>query len=202
MPIIYDARVSIVNEGTSEIERYVAKITQLAGIHGEGFIKTFPALLDRRNRNILSIIEEELPPSKKRSFLGIGFKAYPYNNYIEFFSTFKSFPISKGDYIILTFENKEQLEFKFEYFNKNLGYMNANMCPISDMELAYIANNKMASWQLFNEQRKYSMVGGFSFNEYNKQYMSEKVGQGLFKKMAQEILASKKLLFNNDMITH
>jgi hypothetical protein len=38
------------------------------------------------------------------------------------------------------------------------------------------------------------MVGGFTFNEVNKQYKSRKVGQKLFQLMAENILKTKKKL--------
>jgi hypothetical protein len=193
----YDARASVINEGTQEIQRLVLKITQLAGIRGEEFIKTFPFMHDGRNFRILNNICEELPPYKRNSFLGISFSSYHYINYIKFYSTYKSFPLNKGDEIILTFENKESLRFSFTSPGKSMGYLTTNTCAIGEMELAYIAENRLAYWKLYNHEKQQSVIGGFTRQEFNKQYISEKSGKELFKKMAEEILSSRQLLFNH-----
>jgi hypothetical protein len=193
----YDARASVINEGTDEIQRLVLKITQLAGIRGEEFIKTFPFMHDGRNFRILNNICQELPPYKKNSFLGISFNSYHYINYIKFYSTYKSFPLSKGDEIIFTFENKESLKFSFTSSSKSMGYLTTNMCVISESELAYISENRLAYWKLYNHEKQQSVIGGFTRQEHNKQYISEKTGMELFKKMAEEILTSRQLLFGH-----
>lgn len=193
----YDARASVINEGTDEIQRLVLKITQLAGIRGEEFIKTFPFMHDGRNFRILNNICQELPPYKKNSFLGISFNSYHYINYIKFYSTYKSFPLSKGDEIIFTFENKESLKFPFTSSSKSMGYLTTNMCVISESELAYISENRLAYWKLYNHEKQQSVIGGFTRQEHNKQYISEKTGMELFKKMAEEILTSRQLLFGH-----
>jgi hypothetical protein len=41
------------------------------------------------------------------------------------------------------------------------------------------------------------MIGGFCFNEYNKQYKSQKVGQKMLKLMAENILIIKDKLNQN-----
>lgn len=193
----YDARASVINEGTDEIQRLVLKITQLAGIRGEEFIRTFPFMHDGRNFRILNNICQELPPYKKNSFLGISFNSYHYINYIKFYSTYKSFPLSKGDEIIFTFENKESLKFSFTSSSKSMGYLTTNMCVISESELAYISENRLAYWKLYNHEKQQSVIGGFTKQEHNKQYISEKTGMELFKKMAEEILTSRQLLFGH-----
>jgi len=194
MPITYNAKSSIINEGTAEIERYVVKITQLAGVQGDEFIRTFPFTLDRRNYTAFNTIKDELPPIKKRSYLGIGFSAYRYNNYIQFYSTYKSFPLKKDDTITFCFENDVKMEFTFLYNNKSFGFMQNNVFPIKDADLIFLSENKLLHWKMTNKETGLSMVGGFENQEGNKQYASEKTGQGLFRKMAKEIFEAKTLL--------
>jgi hypothetical protein len=174
----------VVNEGTSEFERYAVKIAIHAGIHQDEFIKTFPFYHNARNASVLAAMKEELPPFKKRSYLGIGFTSYPYNNYIQFYSTYKSFPLKKGDKVILHFEDKVKMELEFFYANKSVGFLSSNVCAIKDADLA-----------LINQEKNTTLHGGFMYHEGNKQYVSEKTGQNMFRKMAQHILTSKNDVF-------
>ncbi len=192
----YDAHASVINEGTAEIQRLVLKITQLAGIRGDEFIKSYPFMHDGRNFRILNNICNELPPYKKHSYVGIGFSSYQYINYINFYSTYKSFPLNAGDEIIFTFENKEKLHFQFTTQSKSVGFLTSNKCIIGEQEMAYIAENRLAYWQLYNNALKQSVIGGFTKQEANKQYVSERSGKELFRKMAEEILSSRQLLFS------
>lgn len=187
----------VVNEGTPEFERYAVKIAIHAGIHQDEFIKTFPFYYSARNTSVLSLMKEELPPFKKRSYLGIGFTSYPYNNYIQFYSTYKSFPLKKGDKIILHFEDKVKMELKFFYANKSVGFLSSNVCAIKDADLAFLSENKLLSWQMVNEEKSITLHGGFMYHEGNKQYVSEKTGQNMFRKMAQHILTSKNDVFTS-----
>lgn len=196
MPILYDAGTSIINEGTHEIERYVVKITKLAGIDGDEFIKTFPIWDNRKNYTVLSKMKDELPPIKKNAFIGIGFNAYRYHNYIQFYSTFKSFPLSINDSITLHFENNRVFELEFFYDKKRSGYLTTNLFPINDQDLLFMSENKLLHWVIKNKEKNIALIGGFLQEENNKQYKSEKVGQGLFKKMAKQIFYAKSELIS------
>ncbi len=194
MPI-YDVKTSLINEGTEGIERMMIKVTLLKGVPGSEFIKTFPFLEDRRNYRILKAISEEVYPKKKRSYLGIGFNSYEYINYIKFYSTYKTFPIVKGDQIVLHFDNGEHIEFNLEYQSKSEGNCMTNICPISDIDLDFLATNRVEYWEIVNNNDQ-KLTGGFCYQENNRQYMSEKSGQDLFRKMAEEIILAKKSFFN------
>lgn len=194
MPI-YDVKTSLINEGTADIERMMIKVTRLKGIPGEEFIKTFPLVEDRRNYRIIKEISEEVYPQKKRSFLGIGFNSYEYINYIKFYSTYKSFPLQKGDQITLYFEDGEEIHFSLEYTNKNEGYCMTNICPISDSDLEFLSLNRVEYWEISNAKQQ-QLLGGFCYQDNNRQYLTTKSGQDLFRKMAEEILSAKKSYFN------
>lgn len=194
MPV-YDVKTSLVNEGTGDIERMMIKVTRLKGIPDSEFIKTFPFIKDRRNYQILQSISEEVYPQKKRSYLGIGFNSYEYINYIKFYSTYKTFPLAKGELIVLHFENDEQIEFNLGYQNKSEGSCMTNICPISDTDLDFLATNRIDHWEIINNNKQ-KLIGGFCSQDNNRQYLSAKSGQDLFKKMAEEIITAKKSYFD------
>lgn len=194
MPV-YDVKTSLINEGTEDIERMMIKVTRLKGIPGSEFIKTFPFLEDRRNYRILRTISEEVYPQKKRSYLGIGFNSYEYINYIKFYSTYKTFPLAKGQQMTLYFDNGEQIRFNFEYQHKSEGSSTTNICPISDTDLDFLATNRVEYWEIINNNEQ-KLTGGFCYQENNRQYISAKSGQDLFRRMAEEMLLAKKSFFN------
>lgn len=191
MALTYDVKTTLINEGFQSIDRLMIKVTQLCGKPGEEFIKTFPLLNEYKTRKILPLIENELPPIKKRSFLGIGFNIYEQINYIKFYSTYKSFPLNVGDEIELIFENGDRFTFEFETRAKVAGYMTTNTYPVSDVMLRYLSENNLKQWQLKNVITNHVLVGGFSAEENNHQYFNEKSGQELFKIMTGELLKSK-----------
>ncbi len=200
MPTIYDAHASIVNEGTADIERLAVKITRLAGINGQEFIKTFPFMLDFKNRYMRTALEAEMPPYKKNAYIGLGFTSYQHSNYIHVYSTFKSLPLNKGDKVTLYFEDETEIEFEFMYHSTAVGYMRRNLYPISNANLEFISKNKLVQWKLHNSEDDKNVYGGFVQQENNEQYKSEKTGQKLFMVMAHEILNAKSSL--NNINTH
>ncbi len=194
MPTIYDAHASIINEGTADIQRLAVKITRLAGISGQEFIKTYPFLLDIKNRNIRTELETEMPPYKRNGCIGLGFTSYNHANYIQFYSTFKSFSLDIEDTVKLYFEDGTEIDLRFQYGSRSFGYMKRNLCHISNTDLDFLAKNKLVQWKIGNAQTGKHMYGGFTFQEGNEQYKSDRTGQKLFMIMAKEIGEAKKLL--------
>jgi|SRR5690606_16526824 len=190
MPPIVNIQASIVNEGTSEIERLAAKITQVSGQNDE-FIKTYPFFEDRANRRTMFQLKEELKKYTRLPQLGISFKSYGYFNYIEFTSEMKHFPLHSGDKIAFIFDNEEEMSFTFGSNAKPFGKFFRNLSLITDDQLQFLASNDMISWQLVNNQSGLTIMGGFKPEEENKQYKSPKTGQKLFKVMAHKILSIK-----------
>ncbi len=192
MSIVYYAKASIVNESATQIERLAAKIVKVASTD-HGFIKTFP-YPDFRNRAVLHLIKNDIPPNKKISYVGISFVSYNCINYIELYSTFNAFDLGKGDETELHFEGGQILKFKFTGNSSLYGAARRNVHPISDTELEFIADNKLLFWKIFNSETGNALTGGFLYQEDNKQYKSENTGRQLLKTMAKEILAVKSVL--------
>lgn len=194
MSITYNVKAAIVNESISVIERFAAKITQVTKNCEEDYIKTFPLQTHRKNLTILSTIMQDLPPFKKAAFLGISFISYGYINFIHFTSSFKLFQLEKDDQIIFYFEDGESMEFTFHAPKTTVGFVNKNVHPIKDADLHMLKDKTLDHWKIVNKQNRLHIVGGFTFNEYNKQYKSTKIGQKLFRLMATNILVEKEKL--------
>ncbi|MBS1688758.1 MAG: hypothetical protein JSS96_08535 [Bacteroidetes bacterium] len=180
---------SVVNDSTSNIERKAIKVMLQNACD---YIKTFPLETHLRNTSILSILKEELLPYKKvPAYLGIGFISYENANYIQFTSTFKSFPLNKGDEFIFYFENGEKLVFNLIFNSKKDGYMFRNMSLIKDTEIELIKLSDLKFWKITNNVKTISMIGGFTYHENNNQYGSERTGKKILKLMAKTILTAK-----------
>lgn len=190
MPPIVNIQASIVNEGTSEIERLAAKITQVSGQNDE-FIKTYPFFEDRANRSTMLLLKEDLKKYTKLPQIGISFKSYGYFNYVEFTSEMKHFPLNGADQIVFIFDNEEEMTFTFGSGAKPFGKFFRNLSLITDDQLQFLADNTMISWQLVNNESGLTIMGGFKSEDENKQYKSSKTGQKLFKVMAHKILSIK-----------
>lgn len=192
MSILYYAKAALVNESLSHIERWAVKITQVAKSH-YGFIKTFP-FVDYRNRSVMQLIRNEMPPYKRAAYLGISFTSYNCMNYIEFYSAFNDFNLKKNDAIELHFEDSDVINCSFNTNGVQQGPIKKNVFPISDEQLEYIANKKLIYWKLFDNIRKNVLEGGFEHQEDNEQYKSENTGRQLLKTMAKEMIAKKLML--------
>jgi len=185
---------ALVNESTSGIERKVLKVV-LKKNSVDDHLKTFPFETHLRNTAVLPTLKEELLPYKKiPACLGIGFTSSENANYIQFTSTFKSFPLNKGDEFIFYFENGEKLPFKLVYNEKRDGYMFRNMHLIKDSEIEMFKKADLKFWKITNTKRNISMIGGFTYHENNNQYGSERTGKKLLKLMAKAILQAKSKL--------
>lgn len=191
MKPVTNVQAALVNESASYIERNVIKITKISGVPGVEFIKTYPDLFNYKTRRVLPLIEAELPPNKRRSFIGIGFNLYEHVNYIRFFSTYTLFPLDKGDNVELLFEDGESFKYNFEWNKTNLYSTASNIFPITDEALKFMAENRVTGWSITNTEKNATMVGGFIPQEDNKQYSSEKMGMEIFKAMAKEVLKEK-----------
>jgi len=191
MSIVYNVKAAIVNESKTEIERLAAKITQVSTHSDEDFIKTFPIVTHPKNLSAYSMLKEDLESYKKANFLGISFISYGYINFIHFTSAFKSFQLEKEDRIVFYFENGEEMEFNFSAPKTTVGFVNKNIHPIKDAELQVLGNNNLDFWKLSSKKRNLNMIGGFCYNEFNKQYKSQKVGQKMLRLMAENILIVK-----------
>lgn len=189
-------KAKVVNEGTNDIHRYSIKVTWHQDSTAIDFIKTFPYIDDRRNWRIVSQAKEEFNPDNKRLFIGIGLTSYEYVNYIKFYSTLKQFTLQKGDSLKIILEDGNELNFQFEYNNKQEGFYMTNICPISDEVLELLAKNVLNHWELHNHEDQ-TLLGGFCPKENNKQYISKKSGQELLKKMSSEIISAKNDFFNS-----
>ena len=195
MSVVYKVKAGIVNQSNSEFDRYAAKILQVCDNSDEDFIKTYPFIPHAKNNPILSLIGRELPPYKKASYIGISFFSYPFFNFIEITSTFKAFPLNQGDKIIFYLEGHDDpVEIVFKYPKTAAGFASKNIHPLSDADLALFHRHTLDYWKVVNHDIDRSMVGGFTFNEVNKQYKSRRVGQKLFQLMAENILKTKKKL--------
>lgn len=191
---------SLVNEGTPSIERRVIKV-MLEKNNACDYLKTFPLETHMRNTAVLSILREELLPYKKiPAYLGIGFTSSENANYIQFTSTFKSFPLNKGDEFVFYFENGEKLVFNLAFDEKRDGYMFRNMHLIKDSEIELIKQADLKFWKITNNKRNISMIGGFTYHENNNQYGSERTGKKLLKLMAKTILQAKSKLEKKMML--
>ena len=195
MSIIYKVKAGIVNQSNSEFERFAAKILQVSDNSDEDFIKTYPFVPHAKNNAVLSLIGRELPPYKKASYIGISFFSYPFFNFIEITSTFKAFPLNMGDKVVFYLDGLEDpIELTFKYPKTAAGFASKNIHPLSDQHLALFSRHPLDYWKVDNKDIDKSMVGGFTFNEVNKQYKTRKVGQKLFQLMAENILKTKKKL--------
>ena len=130
MSIVYNVKAGIVNESATQIARFAAKIIQVANTE-QGFIKTFP-YPDFRNRAVLHLIKNELPPNRRKSYIGIGFTSYNCINYLELYSAFSAFSLEKGDIIELYFENEEIVRFSFMTNGSQAGTLRKNVHPLSE----------------------------------------------------------------------
>jgi hypothetical protein len=192
MSIVYNVKAGIVNESVSEFARLAAKILQVSKHGTESFVKTFPIVTHPKNLSILSQIEKELPPYKKAAYLGISFVSYGFVNFIEFTSCFGMFQLNKGDKITFYFEGEEEpMEFSFQFPRKEDGRCSKNIHPIRDQELQLLKSNNLDYWKITNSETGKFMIGGFTFNELNKQYKSKKIGQKLFRLMSENIMITK-----------
>jgi len=54
-----------------------------------------------------------------------------------------------------------------------------------------MSQSNLDYWMLTGKKKHLNMVGGFCYNEFNKQYKSEKVGQKMFRLMAENIMIIK-----------
>lgn len=188
-------QTAIINEGTPEIHRYAVKILKLGGTDDQ-YIKTYPFIHDYRNSSIVNKLDHDRASIGPRLYIGLGFTAYEYNNYLQVSSTYKLFPLDKGCEIIFCFEDGTKLNFEFRYDKQNRGIFNENKLPISDTDLAFFAENKLSYWQIKNPEMSIKMFGGFNSIEGNKQYSSQKSGQRLFMQMANDVLDKKAMLIN------
>lgn len=194
MPVYYDVRAAIVNESSTHIERLAARIIQLSGKVNDEFIKTFPFMSYPRNKTAFTMSKDDFYSYNKVNYLGISFVSYEYANYIKFASSFKLFPLNEGDQIDFYFEDDTHMEFPFRSNKSSLGFLNTNMHLITDEDLNFIANNKLKYWKLYNTRHNVSLIGGFVHEEQNKQYKSEKVGQKIFRLMAENIILTKQTI--------
>lgn len=191
MSIVYNVKAAIVNESKTEIERLAAKITQVAKNSDEDFIRTYPIVTHPKNLAQLSALKDDLEPTRKMNSLGISFISYGYINFIHLTSTFKNFPLDKDDKITFYIEDGETLELTFTAPKTTVGFLNKNIHPIKDADLQLLSSKNMEYWKLFNKKKNLNIVGGFCYNEFNKQYKSDKVGQKMFRLMAENILIIK-----------
>lgn len=191
MSITYSVQAAIVNESASSFERLAAKITQVNKNCAENYIKTYPALTHPRNLNRFQSLKEDLDSYRKENFLGLSFTSYGFISFIQFTSTFHLFKLEKDDRVILYLEDGEQLEFIFKTPATTSGMLIKNIQPIKDEELEKLASGSLAYWKITNKRQNLELIGGFEFNETNKQYKSPRVGQKLFRLMAENILKIK-----------
>ncbi|HTM65936.1 MAG TPA: hypothetical protein VL093_06440 [Flavipsychrobacter sp.] len=191
MSIVYNVKAAIVNESKTEIQRLAAKITQVSKNTDEDFIKTFPVVTHPRNLSHYSILKEELETTKKTNFLGISFISYGYISFIHFTAAFKLFQLDKDDELCFYLDNGEQINFIFTAPKTAVGFVHKNVHPIKDAELQLLSQHNIDYWKITSAKKQLSMIGGFCFNEYNKQYKSQKVGQKMLKLMAENILIIK-----------
>jgi hypothetical protein len=192
---VYNVKAGIVNQSSSEFDRFAARILQVSDNTTEDFIKTYPFIPHPKNNAILSLIGRELPPYKKAAYIGISFFSYRYFNFIEITSTFKLFPLNQGDKMVFHLEGEyDPIELIFSYPKSNSGFATKNIHPLTDQQLALFSQSTLDHWHVINKEVDKSMVGGFTFNEVNRQYKSRRVGQQLFKLMSANILKAKKQL--------
>ena len=132
------------------------------------------------------------------NFLGISFLSYGYINFIHFTSAFRLFQLDKEDEITMYFDNGEQMRFLFTAPKTTEGFMSKNIHPIKDSDLLLLSSRNLDYWKLENKKKGIALVGGFCYNEYNKQYKSVKVGQKMLRLMAEHILIIKEKLNTAD----
>lgn len=191
MSIVYSIKAAIVNESKTNIERLAAKITQVSNKTDEDFIKTFPLITNSRNLASITNLKDDLEVYKNKNFLGISFLSYGYINFIHFTSTFRSFQLDKDDQLTFYFKDAEPMEFVFNTPRTTEGFINKNIYPIDDVSLTILSENNLEYWKLKSQAKNLQLVGGFCFNDYNKQYKSQKVGQKMLRLMAENILIIK-----------
>ncbi|MBS1780828.1 MAG: hypothetical protein JST70_15985 [Bacteroidetes bacterium] len=181
-----------VNESTTNIERNAIRI-MLLNNGACDHVKTFPLETHTKNTSILlSVLKEELPPYKKNAYLGIGFVSYENVNLIQFKSTFKSFPLNRGDEFVFYFEDGQKLVFNMNFESKKEGPFFKNESLITDEELDLLKRTDLKYYKLTNCQKHISVIGGFVHQENNIQYSSERTGKKLFKLMAKRILLARR----------
>ncbi|MBN9485202.1 MAG: hypothetical protein BGO70_10545 [Bacteroidetes bacterium 43-93] len=183
-------KAAIVNESKTSVERLAARIISLPN-DGGFFVKTCVLLIDKANINAVRRLGEELEPGTTKGFLGISATSYTNVNYVEFYSSIRSFKLSKGDRITLVFENNGELMFEFKTESRPNGYLTVNSCFIDDTQLAYMAETKLQYWILTDKHSGISVKGGFECNEHNQQYRSKRGGQILLQNLVKEILLLK-----------
>jgi len=192
MPISYNVSAAILNESETTIERLVATITKVAKHCEHSFLKTHPLPTHSKNLRILSTICDEF--NMRDPYLGISFKSYGWLNYIHFTSSLKKFTLQQGDELVFVFDDKEELRFTFSEPCTKSGHIFNNQQLIKDAELRMLQSKKLEYWKLVNNTVQTYIVGGFSFNEHNKQYKSNKVGQRILQLMAEKILTIKEFI--------
>lgn len=194
MSIVNHVKASIVNESTSHIERLAARITRLSLNSDDPFIRTYPLVQHVRNLSVLSRIREDLHSCKKTSFLGISFVSYGCINYIQFYFSFRNLRLDAGDHITFYFREGAPLEFHFNASQTEGGFVYKNLVPITDNELSFISRHNLDCWKITNPASKLDLYGGFTSDDSNKQYRSERSGQKLFRHMAGTLLKVKQQL--------
>jgi len=183
-------KAAIVNESKTSVERLAARIISWPN-DGGFFVKTCVLLTDKANMNAVRALREELEPGATKGFLGISATSYTNVNYVEFYSSIRSFKLSKGDRITLVFENSGEFMFEFKTESRPNGYLRVNSCFIDDNQLAYMAETKLQYWILTDSHSGLSIKGGFECNEHNQQYRSKRSGQVLLQNLVKEILSLK-----------
>ena len=195
MPVNYNVKAAIINESKSNIDRFAARIVQVTSHTGEDYIKTFPLLTDPKNLSHLNSLRQELFSEKKDHFLGISFLSYGIISFVHFTSTLNLFHLDSGDSITFFFDSGDKLAFSFQSPKTADGYAYKNIHPVTDAQLGILQSANLLSWKLTNTQSQ-SLIGGFTFNEHNKQYKSARTGQKILRLMAENILIAKEQLLS------
>lgn len=194
MPVYYDVKAAIVNESSSHIERLAVRIIRLSGRINDEFIKTYPVPGHPANKKIFALLNEDFYAPSKADYLGISFVSYGIANYIKFISSFKCFPLDLGDSIEFHFEDGTCMEFVFMANKCSAGITSNNLHIITDIDLSYLSENNLKYWKVYNNAENTSMIGGFVNMDSNRQYKSGKVGQKIFRLMAENILKAKEFI--------
>ncbi len=194
MPIYYDVKAAVVNESSSHIERLAVKIIRLSGRPNDEFLKTFPIPGNSANRRIFSLLNEDFYAPSRADYLGISFVSYGVANYIKFVSSFKFFPLNLGDKVEFHFGDGTVMNLNLTCPPKDAGITSDNVHMIADRELAYMADNNLKYWKLYNVKEDITMIGSFVNIDHNPQYRSAKVGQKILRLMAENILQAKEFI--------